>query len=531
MITFGKRIKELCAKQRISSKQLAKRSGIEQARVRNILSGYIESVEPEELLKITDCIDLSLQEFIYLQKLNSSPRKFQAYCVGIPKTGTTSIKGIFSGFRSLHEMMFKETAGKLMDFKKRNISKLEFTNYLRSRDSKALVEMDSASFNYFYLDFLKREFPEAKFIFTIRDCYSWADSVLNMYLNGASAKADWMRKYTSFFLGVNFSVISDEDRLKANFEEVIDKLLRYWASANEMILKKLPKDRSLIIRTHELTEKINDIAEFVGVDRKKMSEVDSHLFKTGKEFNMIKKMNSKALEKKFNKYCSVLMRKFFPEFSYKRHLDRAGAKELEYEIKFKIQNKEGILAKLKKLEEEKVAKDLGKEKETDIYMRFNDKVVRIRKTGRGGLITTKEIIPTKERAKVRKETQTEVADAGALIDIFKGIGFKELKRIEKIRHTFRFNQGSVLVDRLPFMGYYVEIEAGSFKKMTGLAKKLGFDHNAGLTNSYLNMFVGYIIKNAGKFKDSKTDILPLFAKEREFKNKQRRYHGGRKESV
>jgi len=192
---------------------------------------------------------------------------------------------------------------------------------------------------------------------------------------------------------------------------------------------------------------------------------------------------------------------------------------MEYEIKFKIKSKAGILKKLKQLERKRIAKDLGREKETDIYMRLNEKVVRIRRIGTKGLITTKEIVPTRERAKVRKETQTEVADVDALIDIFKGIGFKEFRRIEKIRHTFKLSQGFILVDRLPFMGYYVEIEADSFKKLTGLAKRLGFDYNTGSANSYLNMFVGYIIKNAVKFKSSKTDIMPLFAREKEFKNK------------
>jgi len=204
---------------------------------------------------------------------------------------------------------------------------------------------------------------------------------------------------------------------------------------------------------------------------------------------------------------------------------------MEYEIKFKIKGKAGILKKLKRLERERIAKDIGREKETDIYMRLNERVVRIRKTGREGLITTKEIVCTRERAKVRKETQTKVSDVDALIDIFRGIGFKEFRRIEKIRHTFKLGQGFVLVDRLPFMGYYIELEAGSFKKMAGLAKTLGFDHRAGSANSYLNMFVGYIIKNAVKFKGSQTNILPLFAKEREFKNKQRRYSSGRKKST
>lgn len=196
---------------------------------------------------------------------------------------------------------------------------------------------------------------------------------------------------------------------------------------------------------------------------------------------------------------------------------------MEYEIKFKIDKKAPLIKRLKSLG----AEDLGRKKEIDIYMRLNEKTVRIRKTGKKGLLTTKEFIPTDKRAKIREETQTAVDDVEALIKIFKGIGFKEVKRIEKIRHTFKFDNGLVLVDQLPFMGYYIELETNSFKKMKDLARKIGLDYNEGTINSYLNMFFRYFIKNAKQFKDSKVDILPLFEKEREFNKEKRRCVGER----
>ncbi len=188
---------------------------------------------------------------------------------------------------------------------------------------------------------------------------------------------------------------------------------------------------------------------------------------------------------------------------------------MEYEAKFKIKNKKPIIEKLMNLR----AVDLGCNTETDLHLQLNNKAVRIRKTGKEGLITIKRLVPTAERAKVREEIQTKVADVDELIRIFKDIGFKEVKRIQKIRHTFKLKRGLVLVDKLPFMGYYIEIETDSFKKLKQISQILDLDYSKAITNSYLNMFVNYIIKNAKKFQNMKTNILPLFENEGIFNKK------------
>jgi len=195
---------------------------------------------------------------------------------------------------------------------------------------------------------------------------------------------------------------------------------------------------------------------------------------------------------------------------------------MEYEIKFKLDKKKDITHRLRQLG----AQDLGRKKETDIYLTLNNQAVRIRRIGKEGLITIKKFMPTKKRVKVRQEIQTKVEDTRALIEIFKLCGFREFRKIEKSRHTFKLDQGLVLIDRLPFMGYFVEIEAASFKRMKNIAKIIGLDYNKGIISSYLNLFFSYIIKNVKKFKNSKTDVLPLFAREEAFSKKNRRELNG-----
>ena len=186
---------------------------------------------------------------------------------------------------------------------------------------------------------------------------------------------------------------------------------------------------------------------------------------------------------------------------------------MEYELKFKIDRKKDILPKLARLG----AKDLGKRKETDIYIGTMNQGLRLRKFGRDGLITHKSMVRKNVRAKVRQEIQTEVSNIDNLIEMFRLLGFPEKKRREKIRHTFKMGDVFVLVDRLPFLGYFVEIEARSGAALKRAARKLGFDPAKGSCDSYDNIFLNYYIVNAGKFKDSRIMILPTFASESGFK--------------
>ncbi|MCX5751844.1 MAG: class IV adenylate cyclase [Candidatus Saganbacteria bacterium] len=188
---------------------------------------------------------------------------------------------------------------------------------------------------------------------------------------------------------------------------------------------------------------------------------------------------------------------------------------MEYEIKFKIEDKKGILRGLKALN----AEDLGEETQTDIYLDLNGNGVRVRKVGKKGLITIKRIVEREIRAKVREEIETEVADVDSLIEIFKELGFIEAKRKEKIRHTFKLGNVFVLIDRLPFMGYFIELEATSETGLKRTSKKLAFDYTQGIGNSYDNLFFAYYIKNAKLFQDTKVKIVPVFKNEREFLGK------------
>lgn len=115
-------------------------------------------------------------------KLLDCTRKFHAYCVGTPKSGTHSIAGLLSSYKSQHEPAKEQYINSVLLFVGGLINNDVLRDFTRSIDVELCLEMNSSNLNEFYIDLYVSEFPKAKFILTIRDCYSWLDSYINNQL-------------------------------------------------------------------------------------------------------------------------------------------------------------------------------------------------------------------------------------------------------------------------------------------------------------------------------------------------------------
>ena len=250
-------------------------------------------------------------------------RRFRAYNVGIAKSGTTSIAGIFSKYRAAHEFMFPETTKAISDYKTGLISREEFVDFVHARDQKGNLEMDSSSFNFNYVDILVDKYPDAKFIATIRDCYSWLDSMLNMLL--VLDIKDWMIDFgsRSFGIRVTRDMISSRENIIRALPHMLDGLLKYWAEGQQFTMDNLPMESSLVIRTDEISESLERIAHFLGVPVDTLSPEQSHLFKAAKKFNILYDMDFNLLQEKFQMHCATLMQKYFPNRTFEGYLKKS----------------------------------------------------------------------------------------------------------------------------------------------------------------------------------------------------------------
>jgi len=242
-------------------------------------------------------------------------RKFKVYNVGLAKTGTTSIARIFNNYHAQHEFLLRETGHRIKDFNQRKITKDALRDFIRTRDGIGNFEMDSTFCHSYYLDILAEEFPAAQFIFTIRDCYSWVDSVINMVSTHSQIT------HLDLIFGLPPALLGNEAALRQNFYQYVDDLLVLWSSVNAAILEKLPGDRSLIIRTHEISKKIGALARLIEIPAKTLDLNNSHEFKAAHKLNLLQEMDYDYLEAKFKHYCSSLMKEYFPGYTLKDFLN------------------------------------------------------------------------------------------------------------------------------------------------------------------------------------------------------------------
>lgn len=242
-------------------------------------------------------------------------RRTRLYCVGGGKSGTHSVAEMFSrNVRARHEPEALELIDKIADHHNGRINELEWTEWLRARDRRLALEVDSSTLNLDLLDFLLHEFPDARFLLTIRDCYSWLNSMFNQSLQ-FRGKLDprWVRRI-ELWAGPGARDYAPEERvLSENQLANLDSYFSRWKSRNEEVLAKVPAPRLLIVRTDQITQKAFEIADFAGLPRRAVCLARTHSFQNPAKQELIRKVDRAFLERKVQHHCLPLMTRFFPE--------------------------------------------------------------------------------------------------------------------------------------------------------------------------------------------------------------------------
>lgn len=242
------------------------------------------------------------------------PRRFHLYNVGIAKTGTSSMAALFSRYHSGHEFMFRETVSQIMAWQDGRLSDTGFESYVLQRNQHGRLEMDAASFNHHYLHILRDRFPQAKFIFTIRDCFSWLDSILNMSLRYGTNLPAWMLTYSRLFLGyeIGRATVASPQNMLSELPQMVDGLLAYWATSNQRILNLLPEKRSLVLPTHKISESLSTVARFAGIPPYTLMVAKKHVNCAPAKFNWLSHVDRHVLAERCHLHCGRLMAQFFP---------------------------------------------------------------------------------------------------------------------------------------------------------------------------------------------------------------------------
>jgi len=184
---------------------------------------------------------------------------------------------------------------------------------LRGLDRRMWLELNASWVNYFLLEMLVEEYPDARFVLTIRDCYSWLDSIINQLLG--REHGEYETQFQQWF-GDSMSRETHKEGEKVLEEHglwPLDGWFRFWSSHANDVLNLVPSDRLLIVRTPEIRQDIPRIADFLGIPPDSLNPGSSHQHKAAKQFGLLSKIDEACLDEAVDKQCKDLMTRFFPE--------------------------------------------------------------------------------------------------------------------------------------------------------------------------------------------------------------------------
>jgi len=245
------------------------------------------------------------------------PRRFHAYCVGAPKTGTHSLAEVFGKhFRTAHEPKYRRLIDQIVAFRGGAVKEKEFDRYLKERDERLQLEMESSHLIYFYIERLVKLFPKAKFILTVRDVRSWLESWINYELAQpgriGSHESEWL-PIRDLRFKTEHSHPPEEKVLAEHGLYTLDGYLSNWADHNRAILAAVPEERLLVVRTNEIAKELGRIADFLGIRANQLDPGRSHSYRNEKKFDVLSKIDKGYLQRKLDVHCGELTRRFFNE--------------------------------------------------------------------------------------------------------------------------------------------------------------------------------------------------------------------------
>jgi hypothetical protein len=225
-----------------------------------------------------------------------------------------------STYRSAHEPEMDATLDAILDAQSGEGSTVDLQAFVTAQDRKLWLEMNSSQLNFFLLPALLECFPEAKFILTIRNPYDWLDSFINHQLSRPLEEefdrdtARRWRKYRQMRFQREMDQHHPEDKkLLEKGLFTLDGYLSYWARHNHRALSVIPPLRLLVVRTQDISQSPEKIAEFLGIPSSSLDTGHMHANRARERHGVLEELDPKHLDTVVDRHCQPLMNQFFPE--------------------------------------------------------------------------------------------------------------------------------------------------------------------------------------------------------------------------
>lgn len=240
------------------------------------------------------------------------PRNFHAYCCGTGRSGTHSIRATFQNYRAAHEPEMDRSLALAIKFLEGKAQASEIEKTLKDRDRRLWLEMDSSNLNQIFLRQLVKFFPSAKFLLTIRDLYSWSDSMFNDALN-KNYTPMWAQITRIRMKPVHFPHTENDQPLEERGLYSLPSYFNYWNEHNASVLDIVPSDRLLVVRTQEIVSRTAEMAKFFGIPSENLKVEEGQRFAAPQKFGVLAELDPDYVRNTAEKFGGELMQRFFPD--------------------------------------------------------------------------------------------------------------------------------------------------------------------------------------------------------------------------
>jgi hypothetical protein len=215
------------------------------------------------------------------------PRRFHIINLSLPKTGTASMAGIFSGYRAGEEFQHKEAVDHILDWRQGLIDGPALDAFLLARDKASQLEFDSTSFLGMASERVIPLFPNDKFVLCVRDGRDWIVSFVGMLLEyygpnpkKAPVSREWSTRYGKTMApAFDLGAFADPARVGERVRSWLPDFAAFWGRTtldNLKRMKELPKGRRLVLKTQDISQSLEKIAAFAGVPAASLKAEKSH---------------------------------------------------------------------------------------------------------------------------------------------------------------------------------------------------------------------------------------------------------------
>jgi len=239
-------------------------------------------------------------------------RKFQVYCVGLPRSGTHSVASMFRNkYRAEHEPYAGATIKMIEDVIRGRSSEKKVLEHLYIRDRFMQLELESAHYLYQFIPQLLELFPESKFILTVREPKSWLESEMNKNYQSVHGKI-WSRLEALRYGIYNNSF---ENTAIGKLEGVypVSSYLQYYVGHIDFVLRNVTEQKLLVLDTFTLKENIDRICEFTGAEKNHLNLSGIHSAKRKqKKIRINDLLEEEKLNSSIDTYCRAFIENNLP---------------------------------------------------------------------------------------------------------------------------------------------------------------------------------------------------------------------------